>query len=101
MFVLFFEQYEGQNFSWSSDKIYARFPFQVFPKTNTTAHQLPVNKLSDKLKINVAMAGYTEVFTFSLCSRADISTSLGEANEEDSVSKAVQISNPATLEFQV
>lgn len=74
---------------------------KVFPSTNTVAHQLPVNKLSDKLKENVAMSGYTEVFTFSLCSRADISTSLGRENEEEALKDAVQVSNPATNEFQV
>ena len=68
---------------------------------NTVAHQFPVNKLGDQLKQNIAMAGYTEVFTFSLCSRADISTNIGKTDVEAALNNAVHVSNPATLEFQV
>jgi phenylalanyl-tRNA synthetase beta chain len=71
---------------------------KIIPQTNTVAHQFPVNKLSDKLKENIAMAGFTEIFTFSLCSKNDISVNLGR--ELDSVA-AVTVANPATIEFQV
>lgn len=37
-----------------------------FPKTNTIAQQLPINKLSDLLRREVALAGYTEALTFAL-----------------------------------
>lgn len=60
--------------------------------------QLPINKLSDQLREEIAQAGFTEALTFALCSRDDISTKLGLNIEEVS---AVHISNPKTLEFQV
>ena len=37
-----------------------------FPPTNTMGQQLPVNKLSDLLRREVALAGYTEALTFAL-----------------------------------
>ena len=36
------------------------------PKTNTIGEQLPINKLSDLLRREVALAGYTEALTFAL-----------------------------------
>ncbi len=71
---------------------------KTVPKTMTVARQLPVNKLSDQLRLAVAEAGFTETLTFSLCSRDDVSTKIRK--ELDSV-PAVHISNPKTLEFQV
>ena len=40
------------------------------PKTNTIAQQLPINKLSDLLRREVALAGYTEALTFALVCRS-------------------------------
>ncbi|CAG9773084.1 unnamed protein product [Ceutorhynchus assimilis] len=72
---------------------------RTMPKTNSIGSQLPINKLSDSLRHPIAEAGFTEVLTFVLCSRDDISTKLGI----ESIEKvpAVHISNPKTLEFQV
>lgn len=71
---------------------------KTIPKTATIGVQFPLNKLSDQLREQIAQAGFTEVLTFSLCSRDDIATKLGK-NINDI--PAVHISNPKTLEFQV
>lgn len=70
----------------------------TFPKTNTVGHQLPVNKLTDQLRLEVALAGFTEALTFALCSRDDVATNL-HIDIKDI--PAVHISNPKTYEFQV
>jgi phenylalanyl-tRNA synthetase beta chain len=71
---------------------------KTIPKSMTIAHQVPLNKLSDQLREQVAQAGFTEALTFSLCSRDDVSLKLGR---ELSDIPAVHISNPKTLDFQV
>lgn len=71
---------------------------KTLPRTNTIAQQLPINKLSDQLREEIAQAGFTEALTFALCSRDDISSKLGLSIHEV---PAVHISNPKTLEFQV
>ena len=71
---------------------------KTLPRTNTIAQQLPINKLSDQLREEIAQAGFTEALTFALCSKDDISTKLGLSIEKV---PAVHISNPKTLEFQV
>lgn len=68
------------------------------PLTNTIASQLPLNKLSDQLREQLAQAGFTEALTFSLCSKEDISEKLRKSFASLS---AIQVSNPKTLEFQV
>lgn len=68
------------------------------PRTSTIGKQLPINKLSDLLKLDVAFAGFTEALAFSLCSRDDISSKL---NREQGCDEAVHIGNPKTAEFQV
>ncbi|XP_065176367.1 phenylalanine--tRNA ligase beta subunit-like [Sycon ciliatum] len=70
----------------------------VLPQTCTIGKQLPMNKLTDLLRADVAQAGFTEALTFTLCSRADVSSSL--LHPIESV-PAVHIGNPKTLEFQV
>ncbi|OQR74767.1 putative phenylalanine--tRNA ligase beta subunit-like [Tropilaelaps mercedesae] len=71
---------------------------RLMPPTVTTGGQLPLNKLSDQLRENLAQSGFTEVFTFSLCARDDISTKILHPG---GCSEAVHVSNPKTLEFQV
>lgn len=71
---------------------------KTIPKTVTIASQLPLNKLSDQLSLELAQAGFTEALPFTLCSRDDISSKLRNPEE---LSKAVHVANPKTLEFQV
>ncbi|KAH9586500.1 Phenylalanine--tRNA ligase beta subunit [Trypanosoma melophagium] len=59
--------------------------------------QQPISKLSHLLRVEMANAGYTELLTFSLCSRDEAFTRL---NREDN-DTAVHIANPQTMEFQI
>lgn len=70
----------------------------TIPKTYTIANQLPLNKLTELLRQDVAAAGFTEALTFALCSEEDIASKLCV---DISVTKAVHIANPKTAEFQV
>ncbi|XP_027541907.1 phenylalanine--tRNA ligase beta subunit [Neopelma chrysocephalum] len=70
----------------------------VIPKTYTIANQLPLNKLSELLRLDLAAAGFTEALTFALCSQEDIADKLGM---DMSATNAVRIANPKTAEFQV
>eukprot|EP01089_Gocevia_fonbrunei_P018812 TRINITY_DN6465_c0_g8_i1.p1 TRINITY_DN6465_c0_g8~~TRINITY_DN6465_c0_g8_i1.p1 ORF type:complete len:576 (+),score=127.87 TRINITY_DN6465_c0_g8_i1:43-1770(+) len=67
------------------------------PKTVTVGKQQPINKLTDLLRLEVALAGYTEILTLSLCSIAENFTHL---NRKDDGS-AVKLANPKTIEYQV
>lgn len=44
---------------------------KTLPRTATTGEQLPVNKLTDHLRRELACAGYDECLTLALCSRED------------------------------
>lgn len=68
------------------------------PRTSTIAKQLPINKLTDLLKLEVALAGFTEGLTFSLCSKEDVSEKL---NRVKGCEEAVAIGNPKTVEFEI
>uniref|UniRef100_A0A803V7I0 Phenylalanine--tRNA ligase beta subunit n=1 Tax=Ficedula albicollis TaxID=59894 RepID=A0A803V7I0_FICAL len=70
----------------------------VIPKTYTIANQLPLNKLTELLRLDLAAAGFTEALTFALCSQEDIADKLGM---DISATNAVLIANPKTAEFQV
>ncbi|EUB64102.1 Phenylalanyl-tRNA synthetase beta chain [Echinococcus granulosus] len=67
------------------------------PTTFTMVIEQPLNRLTDMIRAEVALCGFTEALTFSLCSRADISTNLQKRLEDQ---PAVHISNPKTLDFQ-
>ena len=67
------------------------------PPTLTIGTEQPVNQLSDMLRTQVAMAGYTEVLTLSLCSKAENYAMMGL--EDDGLS--VRLANPKTIEFEV
>ncbi|WJX90143.1 phenylalanine--tRNA ligase [Trifolium repens] len=58
---------------------------------------LPLNELSDLIRIEVAKVGFTEVLTFILCSKKEISSML---NRKDDKSKAVIIGNPRSSDFE-
>ena len=72
---------------------------KAFPESNTVAEQLNLNKLADQLRNQVAMCGWTEVLTFTLCSTEDVSAKMRRPGNE--LNNVVKISNPKTLEFQV
>lgn len=70
----------------------------TMPPTNTVGVQLPINKLCDLLRVDVAAAGFCEALTFALVSKADIGEKMGLAAPP---ANAVHVSNPKTAEFQV
>jgi phenylalanyl-tRNA synthetase beta chain len=67
------------------------------PKTLCHGKQQPINMLSDRLRRELAMAGFTEVLTFSLCSRKENFDYLNI--KDDNV--CVTIDNPQNQSFQV
>ncbi|CAL4910307.1 unnamed protein product [Urochloa decumbens] len=58
----------------------------------------PLNRFSDKIRAEVARAGYMEVLTFMLSSHEE---NFDMLNRTDDKSKAVIIANPRTSEFEV
>ena len=71
-----------------------------FPRSVTVGSQQMPMKLSERLRIELAAAGFTEALTFSLCSEADIGEKMRRSAEEVAA-LAVRIANPKTVDFQV
>ncbi|KAL2826860.1 hypothetical protein BDW59DRAFT_144844 [Aspergillus cavernicola] len=70
-----------------------------FPsKSGTIAQPLPVNKLSDIIRTEAAMAGWSEVLPLILCSHDE---NFAWLNRKDDGNTAVKLANPKTQEFQV
>ena len=70
-----------------------------FPsKSGTIAKPLAVNKLTDVLRVEAAMAGWSEVLTLILCSHDE---NFGWLNRRDDGTTAVRLANPKTAEYQV
>lgn len=68
------------------------------PQTVTVGSELPLNQLTELLRLECAMAGFTEILTWALCSHAE---NFGHLQHRDDGASAVSISNPATAEFEV
>eukprot|EP00878_Enallax_costatus_P014727 GHUV01015410.1.p1 GENE.GHUV01015410.1~~GHUV01015410.1.p1 ORF type:complete len:429 (+),score=134.65 GHUV01015410.1:294-1580(+) len=71
------------------------------PTTVTQGRELPLNQLTELLRQEVAMAGYTEILTWALCSRSEIFDSMRNPETGGPGSGAVSIGNPQTAEFEV
>jgi phenylalanyl-tRNA synthetase beta chain len=70
-----------------------------FPrKSGTIAQPLALNKLSDIIRLETAMAGWSEVLPLILCSHEE---NFGWLNRQDDDSTAVKLANPKTAEYQV
>lgn len=70
-----------------------------FPsKSGTIAQPLPVNKLTDIIRLEAAMAGWSEVLPLILCSNDE---NFAWLNRVDDGNTAIKLANPKTLEFQV
>lgn len=74
-----------------------RIPSRI-PPTSTIGAATPLNKVSDLLRREVALTGFSEVLTFSLCSYKENYSYL---KKSDPGNEAVLLSNPKTLEFEV
>ena len=71
---------------------------ETVPTTATQGRELPLNQLTELIRLECAMAGYTEILTWSLCSHAD---NFERLLRIDDGTTAVCIGNPATAEFEV
>ncbi|KAJ5690981.1 Phenylalanine--tRNA ligase beta subunit [Penicillium malachiteum] len=70
-----------------------------FPsKSGTVAQPLPINKLTDIIRVEAAMAGWSEVLPLILCSHDE---NFAWLNRKDDGNTAVKLANPKTQEFQV
>lgn len=77
---------------------------ETIPKLNTIAVPLPINKLGDSLRKEMAYAGFTEglgifylTVAFTLCSKDENFSWLRKKD----ASEAVVLANPKTIEYQV
>lgn len=71
---------------------------KTIPKTNCFSSEFEINRLTDLIRLELAMCGYTEALTFTLCSKEDVAEKMGKKIEHV---PAVHISNPKTTDFQV
>jgi phenylalanyl-tRNA synthetase beta chain len=75
---------------------YNNIPKRI-PATNTVGSECRINLVGDLLRDEIARAGYTEILTHGLCSLHDNFTAL----QRPTTAAAVQLSNPANVEYQV
>lgn len=70
-----------------------------FPsKSGTVAQPLAINKLSDIIRVEAAMAGWSEVMPLILCSHDE---NFAWLNRKDDGNTAVRLANPKSIEFQI
>ncbi|EON63554.1 phenylalanyl-tRNA synthetase, beta subunit [Coniosporium apollinis CBS 100218] len=67
-------------------------------KTAAVAAPLMINKLADIVRLEAAMAGWTEVMPLVLCSHDE---NFAWLNRKDHGSTAVRLQNPKTAEYQI
>ena len=68
------------------------------PQMVTVGSEVPLNQLTELLRLECAMAGFTEILTWALCSHAE---NFSHLQHQDDGASAVSLSNPATAEFEV
>jgi phenylalanyl-tRNA synthetase beta chain len=79
------------------------YGFNNLPRTApsrsaTVGAPLMVNKLSDIVRVETAMAGWSEVMPLILCSHEE---NFGWLNRKDDGNTVIRLANPKTLEYQV
>ncbi|KAM3514866.1 hypothetical protein MY11210_001471 [Beauveria gryllotalpidicola] len=67
-------------------------------RSATVGGPLPINKLSDLVRMEAAMAGWSEVMPLILCSHDE---NFAWLNRKDDGNTVVRLANPKTLEYQV
>ncbi|KAL8864834.1 MAG: hypothetical protein Q9174_007200 [Haloplaca sp. 1 TL-2023] len=80
--------------SYGFNKLPRSFP----SKSGTIAQPLMINKLSDIVRTEAAMAGWSEVMPLILCSHDE---NFAWLNRKDDGTTAVRLANPKTAEYQV
>jgi phenylalanyl-tRNA synthetase beta chain len=78
--------------AYGIDNLPAELPAEL-----TVARPLPINKFTDLVRDELALAGYSEVLTFALCAAADVYERLNRPAD----GLAVELANPKTADFQV
>lgn len=73
-------------------------PRQNPNKSATIAAPLPINKLSDIVRLESAAAGWNEVMPLILCSHEE---NFEWLNRKDDGKTAVKLANPKTVEYQI
>ncbi|OCK82239.1 phenylalanyl-tRNA synthetase-like protein beta chain [Lepidopterella palustris CBS 459.81] len=72
---------------------------RVYPsKTASAAAPLPINKLTDLVRLEAAMAGWLEVMPLILCSHDE---NFAWLNRKDDGETAIRLQNPKTAEYQI
>ena len=85
--------YEDVAIAWGYNNI-----VKQVPKTMTYGKEFPLNQLSDLLRAEMAMVGFTEILTWALCS---LKENFEYVRREHLAETAVTIGNPKTLDFEV
>lgn len=75
-----------------------RLPHKFPNVSSTIAQPLAINKLSDIVRVEAAMAGWEEVMPLILCSHAE---NFEYLNRVDDGQTAVRLANPKTAEYQI
>ncbi|KAJ3218136.1 phenylalanine--tRNA ligase subunit beta [Dinochytrium kinnereticum] len=71
---------------------------ETTPQAYTVAAPLPLNKLSDLVRREIALSGYTEVLPLILCSHDENFSYLRKVDDNKT---AIKLANPKTVEYQV
>lgn len=71
---------------------------KTVPQSHTQGKQQPLNHFTDLIRAEVAMAGFTEVVTWILCSHEE---NFKMVNRKDDGNTAVIVGNPRTADFEV
>lgn len=75
-----------------------KLPRSLTNKSATVGKPLPINKLSDIVRLESALAGWLEVMPLILCSHDE---NFAWLNRRDDGTAAVKLANPKTVEYQV
>lgn len=71
---------------------------KTLPQTSTVGAPLPINKLTDQLRRELAFGGFNEVLGLILCSHDE---NFAYLHRKDPGAYAVELANPKTAEYQV
>jgi phenylalanyl-tRNA synthetase beta chain len=71
------------------------------PKTICNGYQQPLNKLTDLIRLEMALTGYIECLTMALVSKQDLFTNMLQEINNDTLSNCVQIFKSKVSEFEV
>ncbi|XXG69204.1 hypothetical protein AAC387_Pa06g2132 [Persea americana] len=85
----------------ANEDVSIAYGFNKIPKTKPTSmtqgRQQPLNQFTDLIRLEIAMAGFTEVLTWILCSYNENFSML---NRKDDFKTAVIIANPRSSDFE-